>query len=958
MKKVFVSWCLILTALAPAGVFSALRAQGFFVRNHPLSFSETRFKPAPQGHVVQALSLWPDICLSEQRLNGEGQELSWTTVCHVDPQDAVFFWEENNLIGWLNADTLLLSTENFTDPFLDFYKVALSGDTLWHSDIVKPEDWIYRPLQAAQNAEGEIFAMGEGANLVPPYHRQTFLAKFTSDGSLLWKAEQPLDTDNTINRIVLRPDTTGACAVAILFHNTTTGDFTATLHKYSHTGALLWSTAPVAGINPVLESSEGIVFALAESVGTPLTYQTRLVRYSDAGDLVWEQVVNPLIGAVNSLPASVVRAHDDGVWLVGRERNAGNNYLPFLARFGPSGNFLWKRTFPWLFMPGSSYGLSSAALTSDNGLVISGSLNSSLFVLKVDSNGLVTSSLVDGRISYDDDLDCVSEAAESPLRNWIVEVTGDDSQYSSTDANGNYFLGLPDGDYTLRAVPPAPLWDVCPPTAALSVPDTGLLLIHQNFSVDALVACPLMSVELSTARLRRCFPNTYYVHYCNDGTATADSAFVEISLPPFLDFNSASLPYMLENGVFRFLLGDVAALECGDFSFVVTPNCDSTELGQTLCISAAIFPDTICLPPADWSGATLVGRADCVGDSVQFLLKNEGSGPSTPGLDFVVVDDHVIMYQQPLPALQVGESYFQTVPAHGATLRFLAEQEPNHPASEPVSVGVEGCNGAIQAGLMLEFPNTDGRTASVRNCQEIVGAYDPNDKTATPRGVGDAHYLWPGTPLQYRIRFQNTGNDTAFTVVIRDTLSSWLDPASIRPGASSHDYQFHLSGAGILTFTYNNILLPDSNVNETASHGFVEFYVEQKPDIPLGAVLENRAGIYFDFNDPVITNTAWHTVDTGFLAVNITSGTPDSRLPELRLFPNPATSRVSVELPAAAFQAGDRLRLYDVFGRVAWEKSIAGHSAEINRGSLASGTYLLEWRRGDEVKGRGRLVFK
>ncbi len=74
----------------------------------------------------------------------------------------------------------------------------------------------------------------------------------------------------------------------------------------------------------------------------------------------------------------------------------------------------------------------------------------------------------------------------------------------------------------------------------------------------------------------------------------------------------------------------------------------------------------------------------------------------------------------------------------------------------------------------------------------------------------------PMTPIDYQIRFQNTGTDTAFTVVIRDTLSSWLDVESFKVGISDHTFRTDFEGSNILKFTFDHILLPDSNVNEAA----------------------------------------------------------------------------------------------------------------------------------------------
>jgi uncharacterized repeat protein (TIGR01451 family) len=275
-----------------------------------------------------------------------------------------------------------------------------------------------------------------------------------------------------------------------------------------------------------------------------------------------------------------------------------------------------------------------------------------------------------------------------------------------------------------------------------------------------------------------------------------------------------------------------------------------------------------------------------------------------------------------------------------------------------VSVGVEGCGGFFAPGFLLQFPNSDGNPFSARDCQEVIGSWDPNDKSAAPKGIGDEHFIEPGTSLTYRIRFQNTGTDTAFTVVVRDTLSPWLDPATLRVGAASHLYEFNLSGAGILTFTFSNIALPDSNINEPASHGFVQFFIEQKTTIPLGSVLENRAGIYFDFNPVVLTNTVWHTVDTGFLKVYVGTDEPSNEESALSIFPNPAGEVVWVNLPPDAhFVPGGRLFLFDVFGKKVLEKSVTGGAVEIRRGTLPVGMYWVEYTGERGRKWRGKVIF-
>ncbi|HRD54714.1 MAG TPA: hypothetical protein PKY96_18920, partial [Flavobacteriales bacterium] len=134
--------------------------------------------------------------------------------------------------------------------------------------------------------------------------------------------------------------------------------------------------------------------------------------------------------------------------------------------------------------------------------------------------------------------------------------------------------------------------------------------------------------------------------------------------------------------------------------------------------------------------------------------------------------------------------------------------------------------------------NTGNNTAE--HVVTITGAYDPNDKLART-SMGNTSVWQSGEDewIDYTIRFQNTGTDTAFFVVITDTLPPNLDPATFEEGASSHAHGLSMQGHGVLRWMFPNILLPDSNVNEPASHGFVGFRI--RPHLPLlpGTQIEN-----------------------------------------------------------------------------------------------------------------------
>lgn len=133
------------------------------------------------------------------------------------------------------------------------------------------------------------------------------------------------------------------------------------------------------------------------------------------------------------------------------------------------------------------------------------------------------------------------------------------------------------------------------------------------------------------------------------------------------------------------------------------------------------------------------------------------------------------------------------------------------------------------------------------------GAFDPNLKSATP--VLTPLQVQRGTFINYLIQFQNTGTDTAYHVVVSDTLNQQLDTASFEMIYSSHNVRTTRDG-NKLCFEFLQIQLPDSTTNEGQSHGYIKYRIKPQVMIPSGSTIPNRASIYFDFNEPVQTNQA------------------------------------------------------------------------------------------------------
>ncbi len=216
----------------------------------------------------------------------------------------------------------------------------------------------------------------------------------------------------------------------------------------------------------------------------------------------------------------------------------------------------------------------------------------------------------------------------------------------------------------------------------------------------------------------------------------------------------------------------------------------------------------------------------------------------------------------------------------------------------------------------------------------IRGAYDPNDKSVSPEVV------LPNTTgyLEYFIRFQNTGTDTAFAVMVIDTLSSLLNVSSLEMISASHSYDLWIEN-GVAKWNFINILLPDSNTNELESHGFVKFRIKPLPGLTVTNSITNAANIYFDYNSAVTTNT---------IVVNVLNTTQVNELQEmeLKVFPNP----VQESLRIVNQHAGPlgKIELINANGKVLETKTISSSTYTWNLQHLPAGTYILKghgWRQ-------------
>ncbi len=221
--------------------------------------------------------------------------------------------------------------------------------------------------------------------------------------------------------------------------------------------------------------------------------------------------------------------------------------------------------------------------------------------------------------------------------------------------------------------------------------------------------------------------------------------------------------------------------------------------------------------------------------------------------------------------------------------------------------------------------------------QQVVNSFDPNDKTCLEGfaiAIDDV-----GKYLHYLIRFENTGTASAVNVVVKDVIdTSKFDVASIIPVDASHNYFLRNQNGNVTEFIFENINLPFDDAN---NDGYILFKIKTLETLEVGDLLNNNAEIYFDFNAPIITNTAFTEVVEPLSVKEF-----DNRL--VKLFPNPTEEELQISSDIII----DTIFMIDINGRVLKRIEVSKTSHSLDVSSLSNGIYFLEIQSGDFISTR------
>ena len=212
---------------------------------------------------------------------------------------------------------------------------------------------------------------------------------------------------------------------------------------------------------------------------------------------------------------------------------------------------------------------------------------------------------------------------------------------------------------------------------------------------------------------------------------------------------------------------------------------------------------------------------------------------------------------------------------------------------------------------------------------ELRCSFDPNDKLVSPNREDQLALL--DDHLFYTIRFQNTGNDYARNVIVRDTLDSNLDLRTFTVASTSHPDQLNviIGEDNAIAFEFLDIFLLDSLTNFEASNGHVSYFIKPLEGLPEETVIENTAHIFFDFNPAIVTNTTNNILVEEFPTVS----NKNVFINPILLYPNPTDQFLNFS------QRIDRGKIYDINGAMI-ESFGSSQSADVS--SLLNGIYFIE----------------
>lgn len=790
-----------------------------------------------------------------------------------------------------------------------------------------------------------------------------WLVKLASSGSLVWQKCLGGSFDDYGNDVVATADS-GTVVIGVA--RSTDGDITSNLGnedlwvaKLDKQGAIEWERSYGGSDKDrgfsVITTIDGGYVLLGQTKSNDIdvsfnngNYDVWVCKIDALGSIEWEHALG---GSNGDEGSEIIQTADSGYLVVGNTLSnngdvSGNNggYDAWVIKLTPQGNLQWQHA-----LGGSSTDRAYAVIETSDGYIIAGHSfsnngdvsgnhgNTDAWAFKLDySGGLIWQRALGGAYSDwassviktpsgflilggTDSVDGQVSGNHGSMDYWLVELDSvgnilwQNPLGGSEDDEGYDIAVLADGTYILVGGSRSQDGDVNEPRGS---EDFWFVNISFNYAVvSGFIFNDLNSngtLNIGEPAIAN-WPVQDVAGRTNFSLANGVYSTVVIDTGIF-SWGPAAIPYYASVptqhiSTFSMLVQQVDSLN----DFAIQP----TGAFNDLCIN--ISPVGFYRP----------------GFPCQYVIDYTNVGTSTLSPDVVLLPDPWLTFDSAslAPTSTAPDSVVWQLPP-------LAPFQTGQITAHLTLDANAGLGTVLNSTARIEQLIGDANVGNNMETWDVVtqGSYDPNDILVDRSSVDPAE-LTPTPPdLNYIIRFQNTGTDTAFTVRIENDFPENADLSTFRFVASSDPVQInYLQHVDRFEFRFDNILLPDSNVNEPESHGFIRYTIKPKSTLLLGDSVLNTAGIYFDFNAPIITNTA-------FTVIENTTGIDETTDIGFTVTPNPSDGLISVLLREPI---DGTLVVSNVSGREVARQFINGQMLLLDLSDQPKGVYFMTLDNGD-----------
>jgi uncharacterized repeat protein (TIGR01451 family) len=558
-----------------------------------------------------------------------------------------------------------------------------------------------------------------------------------------------------------------------------------------------------------------------------------------------------------------------------------------------------------------------------------------------------------GYFYLDSDANCIYDPTETRYNNYYgftVTVQPGNITVPIT-IDGRYAVELPLGSYaaTVQINPPSnwpytsglcstlqSIYISAPNPELVYGPNFGLSFNHIKGTVyvdrDNNCVMSANEVKLSGGYVKYVASNTTWSSIQPDGT-------YDIPLP--VGTNNGNVELIIPNYFYNTNWGNVTCPASGNIP-VTFPNFNPTIQANN---NFGLTMNDTCTRLV--SRISMNGSRPCFSQSTHTNVYNISPFTAYNVETEITLDSRLTINSLSMPASMVN----------GNVYTFTFDSIPAFQHKGIYFYTTVACNAVVGDSLYSKINTTYSPAACVDSMwsfddhkRRLTLSYDPNNKE-TPSHISAE--IAPNDALDYMINFQNTGTDTAFTVTLIDTLPSQLIPTSLIPLSSSHNYTYYLMANNVVKFLFHQINLPDSATDQEGSKGFIRFIIKQTQNNPQGTIIKNKAGIYFDFNAPIITNNTYNIIPL------VTSEVQSFVEGDVNVMPNPFSDITKFVFNNKSKNTKATISIFDVTGKLVDEvKNIGGNSYEYKNDQLTEQLYFYKVVDEEKQLGVGKLIIK